>query len=348
MHTLWTTRGWLSFSAVLSFSLSVGCGGNNDAAGAAVATGIAVAGSGVNRAVTKDCWARCSNGWVCNQETGLCEKGECIPSCSPGYACTRSRTGNTCVADGAPLFDPVGDPTRADRLGPRGTRGDPLAPETAAERNTQNPQLSEGGQVAIPRGDPGSVAERESATGRDEIKKTPQAEYQKRGAEIFSQLESLVAKWNPQLRATSSEPPTEVAGPPSAEFVAYVESLHRGSLHDVYSRGWLGSLGGLSRTHALSNLALEITVGLVIAPKTGAIERAFVIKSSGSELFDVGTLEALTRGAPFPPPPETLLQGEGGLSLSWRLFRHAEYACSTSFARRLAPLQVPAGTGAAL
>lgn len=341
MHAPWMSRGSLSLSAALWFLLFVGCGGNNDAAGAAVATGIAVAGAGVNRAVTKDCWARCSNGWVCNQETGLCEKGECIPSCSPGYACTRAKTGNTCVADGAPLFDPVGDPTRADRLGPRGTRGDPLAPETAAERNTQNPQLSEGGQVAIPRGDAGSAVEVESEPGRDALKKVPQAEYEKRGAEIYAELEPIVAKWSAELRATPSELPTEVAGPPSAEFLAYVESLHRGSLHDVYSRGWLGSLDGLSRTHALSNLALEVTVGLVIAPKTGDIERVFLIKSSGSELFDVGALEALTRGAPFPPPPETLVQDEGNLSLSWRLFRHSEYACSTSFARRLAPMQPP-------
>lgn len=341
-------RAWLPITAALSLVLAVGCGGNNDAAGAAVATGIALAGAGVNRAATKDCWARCSSGWVCNQETGLCEKGECIPSCSPGYACTRSTRGNLCVADGTPLSDPVGDPTRADRLGPRGTRGDPLAPETAAERNAKNPQLSEGGQVAIPRGDPGSVQEASSEPERDDLRKVPQAEYQERGEEIFAQLDSLVAAWSPRLSASPSDPPEEVAGPPSADFLAYVESLHRSSLHDVYSRGWLGRLDELSKTHALSNLALEITVGLVIAEKTGAIERIFVIKSSGSELFDVGALEAITRASPFPAPPATLTHGEDSISLSWRLFRHAEYACSTSFARRLAPtqtIQPVTGTG---
>lgn len=242
------------------------------------------------------------------------------------------------------MYNPVGDPTRADRLGPRGTRGDPLAPETAAERNVRNPELNEGGQVVIPRGAP-RVVKATDETERDELEKVPQADYQERGAEIFAQLENLVAEWTPRLSSVADDGTVDFAGPPSAAFLDYTESLHRGSLHDVYSRGWLESLEDLTKTHALSNLALEVTVGLVIAKETGELERLFLIKSSGSELFDVGTLEAISRAAPFPPPPEALVGDEENVSLAWRLFRHPDYACSTSFIKRLASSQHQPSTG---
>jgi hypothetical protein len=111
--------------------------------------------------------------------------------------------------------------------------------------------------------------------------------------------------------------------------------LHRESLHDVYSRGFLASLDKLSKTHALSNLALEVTVGLSIAQETGALQAAFLLKSSGSELFDVGSLEAITQAAPFPSPPAGLIDATGNLHMKMRLFRHPDYACSASFVEQL-------------
>ena len=68
---------------------------------AALATGVTIGWVGVYRAITKDCWARCSPGYLCNEENGLCELGECLPGCEFGFHCVRDLKGNTyCARDG--------------------------------------------------------------------------------------------------------------------------------------------------------------------------------------------------------------------------------------------------------
>jgi hypothetical protein len=79
------------------------CGRTNEVnyAHAAVGTGMAIGLVGVHRAITKDCWARCSPGYLCNEENGLCEFGECLPGCEFGFHCVRDIKGGTyCVRDG--------------------------------------------------------------------------------------------------------------------------------------------------------------------------------------------------------------------------------------------------------
>lgn len=327
------SRSFFSTAAAL-LACGFGCADGGSATGAATAVGLGVATAGVNRAITKDCWARCSKGYVCNQESGLCEKGECIPSCGPGYSCTRTTTGNTCIAQGTPALDPVGDPSRADRLGPRGVRGDPLAPESPAERNTRSGVHSEGGQVQIPAERPSSPPPTEEGS-LDRVNRTPRADQRERGASVLADLDKLVSKWRPRSQTKPEVALEERVGPPTPALEAYAKTIHETHVHGVYSRGWLGSLSELSQTHALSNRELSVTIGLVIDVKTGNLELVYVIESSGSELFDVGSLEAMTRSAPFPPPPKELASSDDRLYLKWRLFRHEDYACSTSFLSRL-------------
>jgi hypothetical protein len=71
------------------------CGSANQEkyAQAAVGTGLAVAATGVHRALTKDCWGRCSPGYLCNEESGFCERGECLPGCEVGAHCVRDVRG---------------------------------------------------------------------------------------------------------------------------------------------------------------------------------------------------------------------------------------------------------------
>jgi len=82
-----------SFARAVLFALPValGCGSANQDkyVQAAVGTGVAVATTGMYRAATKDCWAHCSPGYLCNQESGLCELGECLPACEVGMHCAR-------------------------------------------------------------------------------------------------------------------------------------------------------------------------------------------------------------------------------------------------------------------
>jgi hypothetical protein len=67
---------------------------------AAIGTGAAIGWVGVHRAITKDCWGRCRLGYLCNEENGLCELGECLPGCEVGTHCVRDLRGRTyCVND---------------------------------------------------------------------------------------------------------------------------------------------------------------------------------------------------------------------------------------------------------
>lgn len=84
--------------------------------------------AGVNRAITHDCWARCSPGYYCDEASGLCEQGECIPPCTRGQSCVRDLEGGLVCAND-PTSHSLGD--RSDKVyskgpGPRG--GDPVFP----------------------------------------------------------------------------------------------------------------------------------------------------------------------------------------------------------------------------
>lgn len=59
-----------------------------------------VAATGVNRALTKECWAACTPGYVCNHESGLCEPGECKPTCQEAQVCARVDGQLSCVDKG--------------------------------------------------------------------------------------------------------------------------------------------------------------------------------------------------------------------------------------------------------
>ena len=61
---------------------------------AALGTGATIAAVGLNRALTNDCWALCSPGYACNQKSGLCELGECLPGCEYGFHCVRHPAGD--------------------------------------------------------------------------------------------------------------------------------------------------------------------------------------------------------------------------------------------------------------
>lgn len=91
---------WVLVLAPLGVS---SCGSTNQQnyVHAAVGAGAAIAAVGINRAITKDCWARCSPGYLCNEERGLCELGECLPGCAVGFHCVRDiKLGTYCVRDG--------------------------------------------------------------------------------------------------------------------------------------------------------------------------------------------------------------------------------------------------------
>jgi hypothetical protein len=98
-------RGSLAASILVAFALNVSCSdaNQNTYAQAALATGILFGAVGIHRAITNDCWARCSPGYLCNHESGLCEPGECVPACEFGAHCARDVNGAyRCLRDSDP------------------------------------------------------------------------------------------------------------------------------------------------------------------------------------------------------------------------------------------------------
>jgi hypothetical protein len=94
----------------------------NSAGGAAIMTGIALASSGVSRAMG-GCYAQCTAGTVCNQETGLCDPLPCNGSCEENERCDPLT--NECV------HDPAGDITVGREQTAAEREEDPHKPERA-------------------------------------------------------------------------------------------------------------------------------------------------------------------------------------------------------------------------
>jgi hypothetical protein len=78
----------LARSLLLSLVLlaPLACSGPNagaNVANAAIGTGLAVAAAGINRAVSKECWAACRPGLVCDHASGLCVEAGSVQSGGP-------------------------------------------------------------------------------------------------------------------------------------------------------------------------------------------------------------------------------------------------------------------------
>jgi hypothetical protein len=92
-------------SGLVALLALVACGDSNQNtyAQAISGTAIMVTAVGIHRAITDDCWARCSPGYLCNEKSGLCEPGECVPACEFGDHCVHQIGGGyRCVQDANP------------------------------------------------------------------------------------------------------------------------------------------------------------------------------------------------------------------------------------------------------
>jgi hypothetical protein len=93
-------RRWLFVPYFVVGATSCSDANKQTYAQAAVASVAAVGAVGIYRAITNDCWARCSPGYLCNEESGLCERGECLPACEFGTHCVRDVSGEyRCKSD---------------------------------------------------------------------------------------------------------------------------------------------------------------------------------------------------------------------------------------------------------
>ena len=80
--------------------------GDSDYGDAAAGLAVGVAGTALHRASTGSCWGRCSPGFACDRESGLCERGDCDPACPGGMSCTLTPMGTECRGDPGLTVDP--------------------------------------------------------------------------------------------------------------------------------------------------------------------------------------------------------------------------------------------------
>lgn len=155
-------------AAVLA--LLTACGGSTEAQ-AVAATAVMVAATGVNRALTGECWAACTPGYVCDHESGLCVRGECSPACPDTQTCVRidgalmcADKGTTWTSNmqGSSLLPSGGAPAKPPRNGAPGSVSS-APPEHAAVRACPTPGSTEWyqEQVEAPSAEPAGALARD-------------------------------------------------------------------------------------------------------------------------------------------------------------------------------------------
>ena len=131
---------------------------------AAVATGAMIAAVGINRAITDDCWGRCSAGYLCNEESGLCELGECLPGCEVGYHCVKDVRGVTYCASDDHYPSGRRTPRSSTPLVDAGT-ATPNAPEDASVDATAHTSDASADADAAGASDAGVAPTRDASSG---------------------------------------------------------------------------------------------------------------------------------------------------------------------------------------
>ena len=112
--------------AVLALSALSGCRtvGANSVIGAAIMTPVAIGSAAVSRA-TGHCYAACTPGTVCNENTGLCERMPCGGFCPPDTLCERST--DRCIAAETPVLG-VGKEQESEEKKPPPATWTPVQP----------------------------------------------------------------------------------------------------------------------------------------------------------------------------------------------------------------------------
>lgn len=143
-------RGWCTVWGILVCCPS-GCTVSNvpTVVAAPVFAGTAVAATGARRAASGGCWANCSKGWHCDEESGMCKRDDEQPrravessrqakesetegECRAPLRCEGANGGAETAsagADGAEPLESGGEPRRLER--------EPVPPESEEDEHSE-------------------------------------------------------------------------------------------------------------------------------------------------------------------------------------------------------------------
>jgi TonB family protein len=102
--------------------------------------------------------------------------------------------------------------------------------------------------------------------------------------------------------------------------------MHR-RIHRLFADGFLADLENLPSNNPLNDRSLVTTLEIIL-DDTGRIHRLGVARTSGNMAFDVASLNAVRRAAPFGSVPQPILSGDGRVYMHWAFYRN-ERQCGT-------------------
>ena len=112
----------------------------------------------------------------------------------------------------------------------------------------------------------------------------------------------------------------------ASPFATYLAAMHH-RIHRLFADGFLAGLDGSARDAPLNDPNLRATVEIILE-SDGRLSRVGIARSSGMTLFDVASLNAVRRSAPFGAAPEAIRSADGRVYIHWGFYRN-ERQCGT-------------------
>lgn len=188
------------------------------------------------------------------------------------------------------------------------------------------------GQVNLNLNTNGVVA----VVGADQLRKEREADGERRKSEHRGSWQaSNFERWRNAIEnyVSSVKPGNQTAlNTAAVPFATYLNTIHN-RIHPLFADSFLGSLGGLPKTHPMNDPKLNTRLEIVVSPKEGRIVKLGIVKTSGITAFDVAALDSVHRAQPFGPAPTAIISADGNVYLHWEFHRDEVFACSTMHAR---------------
>jgi hypothetical protein len=187
-----------------------------------------------------------------------------------------------------------------------------------------------GGARSTGRGPGGQLAwsQFEAAVGSDELEQDRRAYIAEQKSsqsgisreKTWNEFRAAIENYVPGVKPGATTALNAAASP----FATYIAAVHR-RIHREFADNFLRSLpiGGSPYQDPTLMTKLEIVLN-----RDGSVHRVGVVRSSGLLPFDFGAFNSVLRAQPYPPPPSSILSGDGRVYFHWGFYRN-QRQCGT-------------------
>ncbi|MGB5267039.1 MAG: hypothetical protein WBN30_10645 [Polyangiales bacterium] len=187
-----------------------------------------------------------------------------------------------------------------------------------------------GGERAQGKGPGGKMAwsQFEAAVGSEKLNEDRRAYLAERKSsqrgiareKTWNEFRAAIENYVPGVKRGATTALNAAASP----FATYIAAVHR-RIHQEFADRFLRSLpvGGSPYQDPTLMTKLEIVLN-----RDGSVHRVGVVRSSGLLPFDFGAFNSVLRGQPYPPPPSSILSGDGRVYFHWGFYRN-QRQCGT-------------------